>query len=42
MFFFKHHEDKKAGRLVPGLFSLFEKALYEAEASGRHPSFNTF
>ena len=27
--FFKNHAEKKAGRLVPGLFQFFKKALYE-------------
>ena len=28
-FFFKNHSENEAGRLVPDLFLLFKKALYE-------------
>ena len=32
----------KAGRLVPGLFLFFEKALYQLKASDLELSFNIF
>ena len=41
IFFFKHYAENATGRLVSGLFLLFEKALYEAKASGQHLSFQT-
>ena len=42
MFFFKHHAENEVGRLVPDLFLLFEKALYEVKASGLQLSFDIF
>ena len=39
--FFKNYAENETGRLVSGLFLLFEKALYEAKASGQHLSFQT-
>ena len=41
-FFFKSHVENKVRRLVPDLFLLFEKALYEVKASGLHLSDNIF
>ena len=41
MFFFKNHAENELGRLVPDLF-FFQKALYEAKASGLQLSFNIF
>ena len=38
----KNHTENEAGRLVPDLFLLFKKALYEVKASSQHPSFNIF
>ena len=32
-FFFKNHEENEAGRLVPDVFLVFIKALYEEKAS---------
>ena len=40
--FFKSHAENKVRRLVPDLFLLFEKALYEVKASGLHLSYNIF
>ena len=40
--FFKSHVENKVRRLVPDLFLLFEKALYEVKASGLHLSYNIF
>ena len=37
--FFKNYAENETGRLVSGLFLLFEKALDEAKASGQHLSF---
>ena len=39
---FKSHAENKVRRLVPDLFLLFEKALYEVKASGLHLSYNIF
>ena len=38
--FLKNHSQNEAGRLVPGLFLFFKKALYEVKASGVQLSFN--
>ena len=40
--FFKSHRENETARLVPGLFLLFEKALFEIKKSGLQPSFNIF
>ena len=40
MFFFKNHAKNETGRLVPGLFLFFKKALYDVKASGFKHSFN--
>ena len=42
IFFFKNHAESKAGRLVPDLFLLFNKAFYEEKANGLHLNFNIF
>ena len=42
IFFKKNHAETEARRLVPGLFLLFKKALYEVEASGRQLGFYIF
>ena len=42
IFFFKTHAKNVAERLVPDLFLLVKKALYEVKASGLQLSFNTF
>ena len=42
VYFFKNYAENEAGRLVPDLFSFFEKALHEVKASGLHLSFNIF
>ena len=34
--FFKDYAENESVRLVPDLFLFFEKALYEAKASGEH------
>ena len=39
MFYFKNHAENEAGRLVPDLFLIFEKALYEVKVSGLHLGF---
>ena len=42
---FKNHAEFKAGRLIPNLFLLFKKALYEVKAraaNGTQLSFNIF
>ena len=39
-FFFKNHKKNEAGRLVPDLFLLFKKALYEVKTSGLQLRFN--
>ena len=41
-FFFKNHPENEAGKLVPDLFLLFKKALYEVKANGLKLSFNHF
>ena len=38
----KNHVKNEVGRLVPDLFFLFQKALYEEKASGLQLSFNIF
>ena len=40
--FFRYHAENEAGRLVPGLFLFFEKALSEVKATGVKLSFNIF
>ena len=40
--FFKNHGENEAGRLVPDIFLLFKKALYEVKASIMQLSFNIF
>ena len=42
IFFFKSHAQNEAGRVVPDLFSFFEKALYEVKANGLELSFSIF
>ena len=42
IFFFKSHAENKSGILVPGLFLLFKKALFEVKASGLQLSFKKF
>ena len=42
MFFFKNQEEDEAGRLVPDLFLVFNKSLFEVKASGLQLSFNIF
>ena len=42
IFFFKNHAENGAGTLIPDLFFIFEKDLYEVKASGLHLSFNIF
>ena len=42
MFFFKNHAENEAERLVPDLFLLFRKSLYEVKASILQLSFNIF
>ena len=42
MFFFKNHSENETGSLVPDLFLLFKKALYEIKASGLQLRFNVF
>ena len=37
-----NHTENEARRLIPDLFLFFNKALYEAIASGMQLSFNTF
>ena len=39
-FSFKNHVENEAGRLVPDLFLIFQKALYKVNASGLQRSFN--
>ena len=41
-FFFKNHAQNEAERLVPDLFLLFKKALFEVKANGPQLSFNHF
>ena len=40
--FFKNYAKNEAWRLVPDLFLLFKKALYNIKASGPHFSFHIF
>ena len=42
IFFFKHHVENEAGRLVSDLFLFFKKALFQVKASGLQLSFNIF
>ena len=42
IFFFKNHAENQAGRLVPDLFLIFKKALYEVKANGLQLNFNHF
>ena len=39
---FKIHAAKETGRLVPDLFLLFKRAIYEVKASDLQLSFNKF
>ena len=41
-FFFKNYAENKRRRLVPELFSFFQKALYEVIGNGLQLSFNIF
>ena len=40
--FLQKYAEIEAGRVVPELFLLFRKALYEVKASGLQLSFNIF
>ena len=40
--FFKNHAENEAVKLVPDVFLLFNKALFEIKWSGLQPSFNMF
>ena len=42
IFFFQKSCKNDAGRLLPDLFLIFVKALYEVKASGLHLRFNIF
>ena len=42
MFFFKHHAENEAERLVPDLFLFFKKALYVVITSVLQLSFNIY
>ena len=42
MFFIKIHAENKTEKLVPDLYLVFEKALYEGKASGLQLSLNIF
>ena len=42
IFFLKNNAESEVGRLVPDLFLVFKKALYQVKASGVQLSFNTF
>ena len=42
IFFLKNHAENDAGRLVPDLFLLFKKVLYEIKVSDLLLSFNIF
>ena len=42
MFFFKNHAENEAERLVPDIFLVFKKALYEVNASGLQLSLNQY
>ena len=42
MFLFNNHAKNDLGRLFPGLFWVFEKALYEGKASGLQLTSNIF
>ena len=42
IFFFKNHAENDKGRLVPDLFSFFEKVFYEVKANGVELSFSIF
>ena len=41
IFFFKNHEENKAGKLVQDLFLSSKKVLYEVKVSGLEPSFDS-
>ena len=41
-FFFKHHAENKAGRLVPDHFLPFKKVLFEVKVCGLQLSFKIF
>ena len=40
IFLFKNHAEYEAGRLIPDLFLIFKKALYEVKAIGLQLSFS--
>ena len=42
IYLFKNYAENEAGRLVPILFSLFEKAYYEVKSSDLQLSFDIF
>ena len=42
IFFFTNYAENEAGRLVPDLFLVSEKTLYEIKTSGLQLSFNIF
>ena len=42
LFFFKNYTENEAGRLVPDPFLFFEKAYYEAKASGLQLNLDIF
>ena len=42
IFFFKSYSENEAGKLVPGRFLFFRKALYQVKASGLQLDFITF
>ena len=42
MLFFKNHAERQVGGLVPNLFLLFKKYLFEVKANGLQLSLNIF
>ena len=42
IFLFKNHAENEAGKLVPGHFLLFKKALYLVKVSGLQLDFTVF
>ena len=42
IFLIKNHPENLVGRLVPGLFLFFKKALFDLKPSGLQLSFNIF
>ena len=42
IFFFKNYSENEAGKLVPGRFLFFKKALYWVKASGLQLGFTIF